>query len=128
MITLAILKDKTVDGQNKAKGRKIRKVTALTVDNYNIALSESTGTSPLMGRKYTPNFVQMVPCLKEFDIDPDHARCEVIKAFEKLSGEKVGDISWEEIDEKFSVSKRRTDSTGILVLSDTLKKAGWENE
>lgn len=128
MITLAILKDELVDGQRRAAGRKIRKIVIVGVDNYNVAIAEGADESHLAGKKFAGRLGQLSRFLPEWGIDPEHAKAVVNAAFARLTGEEVNGLSWEELDKRFSISERTTDSSGRLKLYGRLKEAGWKDD
>ena len=125
MITIATLADEMVEGQRRAKGRKIRKIVAVCVDNFNILVADGSDPDSLFGRKFVGKLAHLAHCLKDYGFeDVDYARKKLIEFFEKFSGVALGDLSWEELDKKFSVPKRRSDASGILELYDALRAKG----
>ncbi|MHA2279706.1 MAG: hypothetical protein ACXAC5_02265 [Promethearchaeota archaeon] len=128
MITLATLSDEQVDGQRRAKGRKIRKIVAICLDNYNLVLAEGVDPDNLVGKQFFGRLEHLGQALPEYGLDPEHARRQMIDFFARFSGEQVGDLSWVELNARFQVSKRRRDASAILLLYDALKERGWKDK
>ncbi len=128
MITLTTLTDEMVDGQGRAAGRKLRRIVAICLDNFNVVLAEGSSPTKLTGKRFFGKLTHLGNGVKEYGLDAEHARTQMIDFFTRFSGEQVGDLSWAELDEKFHIAERRKDSSAILVLYDKLKKGGWEDD
>lgn len=127
MITLATLSDKQVDGQRRAKGKKIRRIVAICLDNYNIVLAEGANPDNLVGKQFFGRLEHLAEALAGYGLDQEHARRQMIGFFTEFSEEEVDNLSWAQMNERFEVSKRRMDSSAILLLYDALKKKGWKD-
>ena len=124
MITLATLKDETVDGQRRAKGKKLRRLTAVCLDNYNILLAEGADPAKLSGQRFFGTLVHLANGLKEYGLDVEHARLQMLEFFKRYLGDQVGDLTWAQMDECFI--KRSADTSGRLALYEELKNRGWK--
>jgi hypothetical protein len=126
VITIATLSDEMIEGQRRAKGRKIRKIVAICVDNYNIMVADGSDPEKLVGRGFVGKLAHLPNCLKDYGFDDvDFARKQLIQFFEQFTGSSVDDLTWKQMDVQFKVPKRRNDSSGILELYDVLKQRGW---
>jgi hypothetical protein len=129
MITMAILKDEVVDGQRRAKGKKIRKIVAICIDNYNIMIAEGIDPSKLVGKKFYGKMVHLGDGIAEYGgLDEEYARTQMIDFFERFSGNPVDQtLDWEGMSAEFKVFKRRPDASAILLAYDQLKEKGWKD-
>lgn len=126
MITLATLQDEMVDGQRRAAGKKIRKIVIIGLDNYNVVIAEGSDPANPVGKKFFANLDQLSRGLADYGLDIEFARKQMLVFFKKYAGEEpVGDLTWLEMDKRFQVGKRCTDSTGRLQIYPDLKERGW---
>ncbi len=127
MITLATLKDEMVEGRCRAAGKKIRKLVIIALDNYNILIAEGSDPANPVGKHFYCKLAHMAKGLAEYGLEAC-ARKKMLAFFERYSGESLGDLSWAEMDKRFEVGKRCTDSTGRLQLYPDLKAKGWKDD
>ncbi len=112
MIQLAVLKDETVAGQRKAIGKKLRFLSVIAVDRFNVVVASSTGDNPLQGRKFFANFKHLVDFLP-----PDEVKeitPQLRDYFGSLYGKDLSDVSIVEMDKELKLGSR--DRNGALNL------------
>ncbi len=117
MIILAVLSDKMVDGERKAKGRQVREVIDICVDNFNILIAKNG-----VGQKFFGKLAHLHTSLSGFGIDVEAARRLLLDFFDDFAGSSVGDLSWAEMDDRFLTPQRVKDSSGHLALTAAIKK------
>lgn len=128
MIILAILADTEVPGQRRAKGKMIRQRVALGVYKYGLAIATANG-STWVGQKYPHKLAALSSLFPEFGIDPEHARTMIQSALVTTFNRELDhELSFEELDKMFEITKRIDDSSGALVLYQEMKKLGKEEE
>lgn len=129
MIILATLKDEVVDGRGRAAGKRIRKIVVIGLDNYNVVIAEGSDPANPVGKRFFAKLTHLSNGLVEYGLDTEHARKQMIAFFKRYSGEEsLGDLSWAEMDERFKVGRRCTDSSGKLQFYVNLKKRGWTDD
>ncbi len=117
MIPLATLQDRMVPGQRKAKGKMVRQIITICVDNYNILIAKNG-----VGDRFFGRLAHLYKFLPELDIDVEAARRLLLDFFDEFAGESVGDLSWAEMDDRFLTPQRVKGSTGFLTLTAEIKK------
>lgn len=127
MIILTTLKDALVDGTYKASGKKIRQVVVLAVDRFNIVLATSSGESPVTGRRYFAKLDHFRKYLPEYQLDDAECLKRINEVFARFSGEQVSGLSWQELDKRFAVPARLSNSSGVLAFYEALKEKGWKD-
>lgn len=127
MITLATLKDEMIEGQRRAAGKQIRRIVIIGLDNYNILIAEGSDPANPVGKQFYAKLVHLAKGLAEYGLE-ECARKKMLAFFERYSGAPVGDLSWAEMDKRFEVGKRCTDSSGKLRLYSDLKARGWKDD
>ena len=125
MIILATLKDEVVEGQSRAAGKQLRQRVVFSVDHYNLVLAVASGSSPLMGKYFTPKLRMMEPVFADNGLDIKAVTIQIREVLCKLFGAEDKGQTLAEMDEEFALSSRTADSTGDLVLYRTLKEKGW---
>jgi hypothetical protein len=129
MIILATLTDEMVEGQRKAAGKQIRKITAVCLDNYNIVLAEGADPTKLSGKKFACKLTHLAKSIETYGCDVENARIQMIDFFKRYTGKPVdSEMTWAEMDEQFHLSKRSNDSSGKLAAYNELKEKGWKDE
>lgn len=124
MITLATLKDEMVDGQRRALGKKVRRITAICLDSYNVVLAEGVDPTKLTCQRFYGSLIHLANGLKKYGLDVEHARLQMLEFLKRYLGDQVGDLTWAQMEECFSVTKRLTD--GRMALYEELKNRGWK--
>jgi len=129
MVIVSVLKDEVREGQRKAKGREVHAQTVLGVDNYNLIIGFRTGKSPIVGKAFFGKLEALSTRLEEFGVDPKEARGMIQRDLCKIFGRKFdNDLTFEQLDGIFKLSKLRDDSSGILSIYNKLKSAGLASD
>ncbi len=121
MYILCLVKDETRPGQRKAAGKTIRHRVGIGVDRFNVMLCETTADS-FVGKSFSPRFDWLSKRFDEFEVDAEHARCQLRDSLKHILGVALpDDVTIEQLDQQFHPGKCATDSSGELMFYRTLK-------
>jgi len=125
MIVVSILKDEVREGKRRGKGKQIHSQIVFAVDKYNLVIGHRTGNSPVMGKAFFSTLVGLASRLKEFEVDKECARKIIRADLSRIFKRKPKkNIDFKNMNDIFSLSKLRDDSTGAILLYEQLKNKG----
>lgn len=126
MIIFATIIDEERDSK-RGPARKVRYRMGLGVDNYNVIIAETTGEK-WGGRLFYGSLAQVSRALIANDYPEDVALQATRKGLQRIAEMDLSQMSWEEMDVALEVSKRKKDASGLLILKETLKEAGYTDD
>jgi len=120
MILICTLKEEKVDGKRRAKGKKLFIKHVLAFDRYNVVLAIQRG-STIQGDKYFADISQLFRYLSDQNFDTEKIKSIISKNMNRIFGTNFKPRTFEDIDKKFEIGKRRAGSGGDLTIYHRLK-------
>ena len=124
MIVFGNVLDKVVDGQRRAKGKKMRHRVVLGIDNYNVVLLKSSGNNPLASQSFGPSlqfFVKRLPAKTDETVVATNIAKALSQYMPDVDISKVKTLA--DCDRLFSIPQRAKNSSGCLAFYSQLKSA-----
>jgi len=131
MIIIAVIEDKVVEGQRQAAGKMLRKRVAIAAYPHGLAIATVMGESDVfIGQKYPHKLSAFPSFIAEYsDMTVEDfrrmAQTGLCTAFERKLDK---DLTLEELDVEFAMTKRTPNSTGELQLYRTLQEKWAKNK